>query len=433
MPRRKLVRVIRGARVRNPSIKVVIRLPVTTLLDLELTESSQADDTKTDYTLKQEPRPQLQTSDAASSAVDDSGSGNRTTSGSVGTTDSGSGGTITNSTTNSVNSADNNAANESAVLPGYRKVPPNIFPILENELKMLNPDMEELGIDRIIFSLLDPLSKTRIDLPVKSNRCVHFECFDYGSFCMFNKIPQGVQFLLRRAMTKLALELLRFQKAAGYMYSPVKIIDMLNNNSTKKSTGKEYRCPICDTKFPLLDLIVSISFNYFIKGTPKDVEKIELVEMFQYRTISEREFIEKRSQSEEVILLSDEDEDDEDTNIPIKAHSEPIKKDAPSTEKDITDDMADEIEAIIQGAYDDDDFEEERIHQMPRIAVSDSDGDDQPIVQSEPVSLDVALQVLSPYLARYRDEYVHRYGQSSSNGEDQYEGSGSHDDPVTID
>ncbi|KAI5965847.1 uncharacterized protein KGF55_001210 [Candida pseudojiufengensis] len=87
----------------------------------------------------------------------------------------------------------------------YKILPSNVLSVLEDEIKELNPDEEkeeddEFLIDKIIFSLKDPLGGSRIKLPVKSLHCKHFDCFDFENFCLFNKLPEMIKDLTKKTL-----------------------------------------------------------------------------------------------------------------------------------------------------------------------------------------------------------------------------------------
>lgn len=98
-------------------------------------------------------------------------------------------------------------ANEPVLQPGYKWIPVNIVPFLQQEVG--GDGDEDLGFDKFTFSLQDPLTKTRITIPVKSQYCVHIECFDFDTFCLFNKILQGHKNILRKALLQKNVESLK--------------------------------------------------------------------------------------------------------------------------------------------------------------------------------------------------------------------------------
>ena len=206
----------------------------------------------------------------------------------------------------------------------YRPIPTNIVPMLSRELHQFKDD--DFGmVSRIVFSLNDPLSATKIKLPVKSVKCIHFECFDFENFCIFNKIPQGIQFFTKKEMIKKNFDTLkgmasptRPQRTTRTVKPEesddfVKIIDNPTPYKTKFVVPKVpvYRCPFCDQEFQLNQLRVLDSFNYFVKATPKDTSRVELLDMNKYRIIDDT-FHHKQinsEQDEELIVLSDDEEE----------------------------------------------------------------------------------------------------------------------------
>ncbi|EGW35622.1 uncharacterized protein SPAPADRAFT_58836, partial [Spathaspora passalidarum NRRL Y-27907] len=73
-----------------------------------------------------------------------------------------------------------------------------------------------------------------------------------------------------------------------------------------------YSCPICDTKFMLSGLTISDSYNYFVKSTPKETERIELIGMEKYRLIDDSITAHiPPEDDEDMIVLSSDDEEDQ--------------------------------------------------------------------------------------------------------------------------
>ncbi|KAK6463588.1 hypothetical protein DFJ63DRAFT_125695 [Scheffersomyces coipomensis] len=308
-------------------------------------------------------------------------------------------------------------------LSGYKPVPSNIAPILQYELNKLNsfddatqsqnPD-EIMVAEKLIFSLKDPLSATKIKLPVKSSSCIHFECFDFETFCLFNKISSQVQSVLKHDLSR--KNFLMKKEQSNLNKNKINTTPTTNTNTTTSNTPlqlptppqvqrqhhpvppnrgqsqnnnqfnynnninfnnnnnidyvrvienpmpqylpfittntfesystrvnhppntvypyyhpvpppppppphKPFKCPLCDTKFSLPELSISDSYNYFVKSTPKDTERIELFEMRLYRILddSNSNSYSKRGSSEvveeEIIILSDDDDDQEEAQV----------------------------------------------------------------------------------------------------------------------
>ncbi|KAK6199441.1 uncharacterized protein RJT21DRAFT_46761 [Scheffersomyces amazonensis] len=293
-------------------------------------------------------------------------------------------------------------------LSAYKPVPPNIKPLLQVELGRLNAfnegdqsqstEDELLVAEKLIFTLKDPLSATKIKLPIKSRFCIHFECFDFDTFCIFNKIPFHIQSLLKHDLSKKNLLRKKYAQAANNK----------NNNSSRNVNGQHknqnsrdhrtssnlnphtslpppgilssasdyvrlienpvssipirnlpppspsvpvYKCPLCDTKFYLNDLLISDSYNYFVKSTPKETEKIELFEMRLYKIIDDSTTASKRAsegvEDENIIILSD-DEDEDDDDRPLAAvkretKSAPVQR-KPYYNDDETDEFNDSLD-----------------------------------------------------------------------------------------
>ncbi|KAI5955035.1 hypothetical protein KGF54_001596 [Candida jiufengensis] len=362
--------------------------------------------------------------------------------------------TVTNqSTTTQPNSDQSNQE--------YKSLPPNVLSILEEEMKHTQIDDEEeedvpLLIDKIIFSLKDPLGGSRIKLPIKSLYCKHFDCFDYENFCLFNKLPEIIKNLTKKTLIQQNYEKLsrngnnqqqfqqqtqqhqhhqfknsnqyqqhikqnanqikkhqqemiqqRFQQQYQHnqiqhqhhhdihrsnqhqqqlpfqpenpipSHTPIistnqsyptpnpkrqvvipqlrlaPYVQVLNNDGFANPQNQpisrpppqnqynpynnhiqqipiekyksnfitppyqsvpNYKCPICDVKFPLSALIISETFNFFVQRTSRQVDKIELIGLKRYRTIdSSTTFSKTKSPSRDqdnVISLSSDDEEE---------------------------------------------------------------------------------------------------------------------------
>lgn len=256
----------------------------------------------------------------------------------------------------------------------YKPVPANIIPILKSELPGFRDKKEEVADDddddddddgieigSVTFSLKDPLAGNKVKLPVRSRFCFHFECFDFENFCLFYRIPTSIKDITRKTLIQNNFnELTRRKNSTQHMSQPlqnrnvppttyqqimpfqanlgpgpdysspmviqqlklspyVKIVDnpLPGHNYTLNfvTPGYEacpfYSCPICSTKFPLSALQISDAFNYFVKTTPPQVDKIELVSPEKYRPIGESESVLPTTNERQVLLLSSDDEDDE--------------------------------------------------------------------------------------------------------------------------
>ncbi|RLV90719.1 hypothetical protein JA1_004407 [Spathaspora sp. JA1] len=223
----------------------------------------------------------------------------------------------------------------------YKQIPKNILPIVQRELRHLEDDEEAPIVDKIVFSLKDPLGASKIKLPVRSQQCIHFECFDYENFCIFNKITGSTKELTRKNLIKRNVEKLTQENKpkppppTRTVYQPkltsklppnyqpyVKVID---SPYTSKYIAPvfncpTYSCPICDVKFMLSGLMISDSYNYFVKSTPKETERIELIGMEKYRLIDDSiQATIPPEDAEDMIVLSDDDEEDERIRVEEKA------------------------------------------------------------------------------------------------------------------
>lgn len=51
-------------------------------------------------------------------------------------------------------------------------------------------DMEDVGVDSMISTIRDPLSKTKMELPARGKDCLHWQCFDAIQFLQMNEQKQ---------------------------------------------------------------------------------------------------------------------------------------------------------------------------------------------------------------------------------------------------
>ncbi|CAK9441384.1 uncharacterized protein LODBEIA_P52520 [Lodderomyces beijingensis] len=257
----------------------------------------------------------------------------------------------------------------------HKPLPPNIAPLLKAEFSALDAEEDGIQVDHIIFSLKDPLGGGRINFPVRSRFCTHFECFDYNNFCMISKITESTKNITKKNLLKQNYEKLskggggatarktstRFKQqqptsgntaGTNIILPPVgrsiisqkgvqdirlpPYVTILNDPMPQYNAKFVpanyhqcvfYKCPICRISFPLSALIVSDVFNYFLKSTPLEIQRIELVGLEKFRPIMDEEFYGKsRSKKNKksnkiggggddddddgVICISSEDEDD---------------------------------------------------------------------------------------------------------------------------
>lgn len=202
----------------------------------------------------------------------------------------------------------------------YRTIPKNLVSTINRELG----DVQDM-IDRMIFTLKDPLTATRIRLPVRSTVCVHFECFDFDNFCEFAKIPAGVKAFIRKDLVKRSYELKRYEKlvqndAGRQKATPPQWLQPIQH--TYLPTIPTYNCPVCNAAFPLHQLYISDVFNFFIKFTPNYVHRIEITDRIRYRIIEDEKEPSAAAKSEEIVLLSDDDDE-------VTVKSEPSPKPSP--------------------------------------------------------------------------------------------------------
>lgn len=229
-------------------------------------------------------------------------------------------------------------------LKGYRTIPQPYLSLMKRELSLftdLNNEDELSMIQKVIFSLKDPYSGTKIQLPIKSTSCKHFECFDFKTFCQINesKISAVDQIKLRKElcsknfearkleklfqeqMKKFGTNLNRIQVPNRKGQPPLYTYPQYSENgqifhfALFNKTPPLFKCPICDQLFGIKQLYISDVFNYFVKVTPKSVERIELLDMIRYRIIDNNPIKNSASpgpsEQEEVIILSDDSSDEE--------------------------------------------------------------------------------------------------------------------------
>lgn len=218
--------------------------------------------------------------------------------------------------------------------PGYRNIPPNLVSAIQRELNAFfdtgsedKDDLEVVG--KIVFSLKDPYSATKIRLPVKATTCRHFECFDFDNFCTFSKMPTGIRLSLKKSLVlkshdsrrleqlflkqqKLISEGTLLFKAPGLVYPLFSEHGQMFFLEVYCRTPPLYKCPLCDEKFGLKQLYISDIFNFFVKTTPHSISKIELVETDRYKLIDEDAPVsEERTKTPDVVVLSEDESEGE--------------------------------------------------------------------------------------------------------------------------
>lgn len=217
---------------------------------------------------------------------------------------------------------------------GYRNIPSNLIFLLKREFGFLNETQEEMEmIDKMVFTLRDPLTAKKIKLPIKSVGCTHFECFDFDNFCVFNHLPYGVRYALRKDLIKKSTDLKKkhkyFADDKAPMNSVVKEFKYQPNYTNmayfKPPKGVNssqhhfptYKCPVCNRAFLLNQLFISDVLNYFVKTTPMDIDRIELRDMVKYRIVDEKEMVKEVPQENVVVLSDDDNSDDNETTTQI--------------------------------------------------------------------------------------------------------------------
>lgn len=235
-------------------------------------------------------------------------------------------------------------------LKGYRNIPQPYLALMKRELSLFTDSNDDdlHMIQKVIFSLKDPYSGTKIRLPIKLTSCKHFECFDFDTFCMINtaKIPPMERARIRkelclknfeaRKLEKLFQEQQRLHggkllsriklptKPPTYTYPQFSEHGQMFHFPVYNKTPPLFKCPVCDQLFGIKQLYISDVFNYFVKTTPKTVERIELLDMQRFRIIDstiKTSASPGPSAREEIILLSDESDSDDD-NRPSSNHDD---------------------------------------------------------------------------------------------------------------
>lgn len=250
--------------------------------------------------------------------------------------------------------------------PGYRNIPPNLVNTIQRELNLFfdtggDDELEVVG--KLVFSLKDPYSATKIKLPVKATTCRHFECFDLENFCLFHKLPHGVRHSLKKSLImkshesrKLEQLFLKQQeqiekgtllfKSPGIIYPLFSEHGQMFFSEIYSRTPPLYKCPLCDEKFALKQLYISDIFNFFVKTTPLQTTRIELVEADRYK-ILEAEFTEQREETTETVELSEEDDEEEEEAVVLPKQEIDIA--SKSFNEDFNDGLDDVLMKMSQG------------------------------------------------------------------------------------
>lgn len=247
--------------------------------------------------------------------------------------------------------------------PGFRNIPSNLVNNIQRELNLFldtGEDDELEVVDRVIFSLKDPYSATKMRLPVKATTCRHFECFDFENFCLFHKLPHGVRGSLKKSLLVKSRDSREFEQlflkqqqqlAAGFLLwkAPGLVYPLFSEHGQMffteiySRTPPLYKCPLCDEKFGLKQLYISDIFNFFVKTTPLGTTRIELVESDRYKILDEED--EKQESNVDLVVLSGESDDEPD----VKEETlEPVAANI-SVSEDFNDGLDDVLTKISQG------------------------------------------------------------------------------------
>ncbi|OBA19937.1 hypothetical protein METBIDRAFT_210085 [Metschnikowia bicuspidata var. bicuspidata NRRL YB-4993] len=214
--------------------------------------------------------------------------------------------------------------------PGYRNIPPNLVYAINRELNiwMETPSDDDIEmVEKLVFTLKDPIVKTKIKLPIKATTCRHFECFDFQTFCEFHGLKPGVKSLLKSTLVQQSREaraaenlfLRQQQRIAAKTLSsdaPEILFPFFSEHGQMfftelyNRTPPLYKCPLCDEKFGLKQLYISDIFNFFVKTTPLHITKVQL-EGARFKIV-EDDKLESTKEEAEIVDLSEEDEEEEE-------------------------------------------------------------------------------------------------------------------------
>lgn len=217
--------------------------------------------------------------------------------------------------------------------PGLKNIPPNLVNAIQREFSFFTEsstdDVVEV-VGRMVFSLKDPIARTKIRLPIKATTCKHFECFDFYNFCLFYGLSTGTKnglktnLLMQSKVSRETEELFYKQqrqmaegkilmKTMGLVLPHFSEHGQMFFTDVYNRTPPLYKCPLCDEKFGLKQLYISDVFNFFVKTTPMHVTKIELVQNDRYKIIEE-ETGDKCDNSHDVVDLDDDESSSDDNS-----------------------------------------------------------------------------------------------------------------------
>ncbi|CAN3371627.1 hypothetical protein DIURU_003706 [Diutina rugosa] len=172
-----------------------------------------------------------------------------------------------------------------------------------------------------VASLVDSYSGTRLQYPVKSTRCIHFECFDLEWFCATHRMP----FFYGPLMGE--LRRLSDKRRAGLVagsiahYLPTQNALNLDRAILVRTRHATFRCPICDLSFTASQLYKSESMAYILSHTPTTVKRVELPDSGRFRAVDDSAQARAVSASAEasVVVIESDDDDDAAVSAPAPA------------------------------------------------------------------------------------------------------------------
>ena len=152
----------------------------------------------------------------------------------------------------------------------------------ETIIRRLSGDEDDVQMDSLKISLIDPLARTRIRIPARAVDCTHLQCFDLYSYLMMNEKRPG------------------------------------------------WKCPVCDRNAIYSKLIIDEYFERILKSVAPGVEEVELLKDGTWRL----------AQANQAVSLDSEEEaetpagegDDEDIMI-VEKPAKAERKKTPAAER----------------------------------------------------------------------------------------------------
>jgi E3 SUMO-protein ligase PIAS1 len=132
--------------------------------------------------------------------------------------------------------------------------------IIEHQFK--RKEEEDLIAGPETVSLRDPITRSKIKYPIKSQKCKHVQCFDGVTFMQMNQ------------------------------------------------TRGRWECPVCNSKISFGDLIYDGYFDEILNGTNEDCENVQILEKGEWRIPETKKIVEAttrqdRSNKRDLIVLDE--------------------------------------------------------------------------------------------------------------------------------